>query len=39
VIAYQPATPPSLISFNDAGHLPPALRWTGFPLAAVPPSG
>lgn len=38
VIAYQAGSPPSLISFNDAGHLPPALRWTGFPAAAVPPS-
>jgi serine/threonine-protein phosphatase PGAM5 len=39
VIAYQPASPPSLISFNDAGHLPPELRWTGFPPAATPLSG
>jgi len=39
VIAYQPAAPPSLISFNDAGHLPPALRWTGFPPSAAPLSG
>lgn len=39
VIAYHPATPPSLISFNDAAHLPPALRWTGFHQAARPPSG
>lgn len=31
VIAYQPALPPRLISFNDAAHLPRALRWTGFP--------
>lgn len=39
VIAYRLASPPSLISFNDAGHLPPALRWTGFPPAATPLSG
>lgn len=38
VIAYQPDLPPRLISFNEAGHLPPALRWTGFPPGAVPPS-
>ena len=37
VIAYQPDLPPRLISFNEAGHLPPALRWTGFPPTAVPP--
>ena len=35
VIACQAASPPRLISFNDAGHLPPALRWTGFPAAAT----
>jgi hypothetical protein len=35
----QPGVPPSLISFNDAGHLPPALGWTGFPSTATPPSG
>ncbi|HEY3956413.1 MAG TPA: histidine phosphatase family protein [Streptosporangiaceae bacterium] len=38
VIAYQPGLPPSLITFNDAGHLPPALRWTGFASSARPPS-
>jgi broad specificity phosphatase PhoE len=31
--------PPALISFNDAGHLTPELRWTGFPAAARPASG
>jgi broad specificity phosphatase PhoE len=31
IIAYQPGLPPSLVTFNDAGHLPPELRWTGFP--------
>jgi probable phosphoglycerate mutase len=30
-IACQPGVPPALLSFNDAGHLPPELRWTGFP--------
>ena len=39
VIAYQPALPASLISFNDAGHLPPELRWTGFPAVVRPASG
>ncbi len=39
VIACEAAVPPRLISFNDAGHLPPALRWTGFPAAARPLSG
>jgi probable phosphoglycerate mutase len=31
VIQYRPGVPPALISFNDTGHLPPDLRWTGFP--------
>jgi probable phosphoglycerate mutase len=39
VIAYQPGLPAGLISFNDAGHLPPELRWTGFPAAVRPASG
>lgn len=39
VIAYEPALPPRLISFNDASHLPPSLRWTGFAAAATPLSG
>jgi broad specificity phosphatase PhoE len=39
VIAYQPSLPPSLISFNDAGHLTPELRWTGYPSPLHPPSG
>ncbi|SDZ47125.1 probable phosphoglycerate mutase [Micromonospora pattaloongensis] len=30
-ILYRPNRPPSLVAFNDMGHLPPALRWTGFP--------
>jgi probable phosphoglycerate mutase len=39
VIAYRPGLPPALISFNDAGHLTPELRWTGIPAAARPASG
>jgi len=39
VIAYQPGVPAALITFNDAGHLTPELRWTGFPQAVRPPSG
>jgi serine/threonine-protein phosphatase PGAM5 len=39
VIAYLPGLPAGLISFNDAGHLPPELRWTGFPAAVRPASG
>jgi len=29
--------PASLITFNDVGHLPQPLRWTGFPAEIVPP--
>jgi serine/threonine-protein phosphatase PGAM5 len=29
-IRYTDSAPPSLIFFNDTGHLPAALRWTGF---------
>ena len=39
VIAYRTGLPPALISFNDAGHLPPELRWNGFPAAVRPASG
>jgi broad specificity phosphatase PhoE len=39
VIAYRPARPPSLISFNDAAHLTPELRWTGYPSPLRPLSG
>jgi len=39
VITYRPGLPPSLLTFNDAGHLPPDLRWTGFPATLRPPSG
>jgi serine/threonine-protein phosphatase PGAM5 len=38
VIACQPGLPPALLSFNDAGHLPPELRWTGFPGGLRPPT-
>ncbi|HUA27415.1 MAG TPA: histidine phosphatase family protein [Streptosporangiaceae bacterium] len=36
VIAYQPGLPPSLLTFNDARHLPAELCWTGFPPALRP---
>ena len=39
VIAYRTGLPPALISFNDAGHLAPELRWNGFPAAVRPASG
>jgi probable phosphoglycerate mutase len=31
VIRYAPERPPSLLTYNDMSHLPPDLRWTGFP--------
>ncbi|WP_282692850.1 histidine phosphatase family protein [Streptomyces sp. CC208A] len=31
VIRYAPGRPPALLLFNDTGHLPADLRWTGFP--------
>ena len=37
VILYQPGLPPSLVTFNDAAHLPDQLRWTGFPAPAAAP--
>jgi probable phosphoglycerate mutase len=30
-IRYLPGRPPALMVVNDQTHLPPALRWTGFP--------
>lgn len=36
VIQYRAAAPPALVLFNDMGHLPPALRWTGFPPTVHP---
>lgn len=31
VIRYAPGRPASVLFYNDMGHLPAALRWTGFP--------
>lgn len=31
VIRYAPGRPASVLLYNDTGHLPAALRWTGFP--------
>lgn len=31
VIRYAPDRPASMFFYNDMGHLPPHLRWTGFP--------
>ncbi|WP_405835220.1 histidine phosphatase family protein [Streptomyces platensis] len=31
VIRYAPDRPASVLFYNDMGHLPPELRWTGFP--------
>jgi serine/threonine-protein phosphatase PGAM5 len=31
VIRYRPDRPPTLVTFNDLSHLPPAIRWTGVP--------
>lgn len=39
VIACQPGLPPALLTFNDAGHLPPELRWSGIPVGARPAAG
>jgi probable phosphoglycerate mutase len=36
VIEYRTKQPPALVKFNDQGHLPPDLRWTGFPGSARP---
>jgi probable phosphoglycerate mutase len=36
VIDYRPGLPPTLVMFNDMTHLPPVLRWSGFPEAARP---
>jgi broad specificity phosphatase PhoE len=38
VIACQLGLPAALITFNDASHLPPELRWTGFPATLRPAS-
>ncbi len=31
VLRYRQGWPPALVMFNDQSHLPPDLRWTGFP--------
>lgn len=31
VVRYSPGRPSSLLLYNDMAHLPPELRWTGFP--------
>ena len=31
IIQYREHWPASLVAFNDQAHLPPELRWTGFP--------
>ncbi|MFD4022064.1 histidine phosphatase family protein [Streptomyces sp. NPDC058576] len=31
VIRYAPGRPPALLLYNDTGHLPVGLRWTGLP--------
>ncbi|MFI6512046.1 histidine phosphatase family protein [Streptosporangium sp. NPDC050855] len=36
VIDYRPELPPTLVMFNDTGHLPADLRWTGFPDGVRP---
>ncbi len=35
-ILYRDDRPPTLIAFNDLSHLPPELRWTGFPPTLIP---
>lgn len=36
VIEYRDGLPPTVVVFNDMGHLPQDLRWTGFPPATRP---
>jgi probable phosphoglycerate mutase len=36
VIEYRSGLPPTLVMFNDMSHLPPDLRWTGFPGGTRP---
>lgn len=36
VIQYRDRLPPTVVLFNDMGHLPQDLRWTGFPPSARP---
>ncbi|MGI5346726.1 histidine phosphatase family protein [Streptomyces sp. CA-250714] len=35
-IEYRDGTAPTLLLYNDMGHLPPELRWTGFGAATRP---
>ncbi|MBB2914412.1 putative phosphoglycerate mutase [Streptosporangium becharense] len=37
VIEYRDGLPPTIVMFNDMSHLPPDLRWTGFPAEGVRP--
>ena len=36
VIEHRDGLPPAIVMFNDTSHLPPELRWTGFPDAVRP---
>ncbi|WP_043640615.1 histidine phosphatase family protein [Nonomuraea candida] len=36
VIQYRERLPPTVLMFNDMSHLPPGLRWTGFPAGVRP---
>ncbi|OXM64661.1 MULTISPECIES: histidine phosphatase family protein [Amycolatopsis] len=36
VIENRPKLPPSVVMFNEMSHLPPDLRWTGFPTTPRP---
>ena len=36
VIEYRDGLPPTVVLFNDMGHLPADLRWTGFPQSPRP---
>ncbi|MGN9783143.1 histidine phosphatase family protein [Nonomuraea sp. ZG12] len=36
VIEYRSGLPPTIVMFNDMSHLPPDLRWTGFPAGTRP---
>ncbi len=38
IIRYRPGWPASVVVFNDLSHLPPELRWTGFPAQRRPTS-
>ncbi|WP_127572298.1 histidine phosphatase family protein [Georgenia faecalis] len=36
VIEYRPGQPPTVSMVNEMSHLPPELRWTGFPAGTRP---